>query len=304
MNENGQQISLQQLRALVALGECGSFTVAADRLELTQPSVSHLIRRLEEGVGLALVARGRGLRLTTEGGALAEVARRAIHAIDAAVHDCRAKSALASGTVSIAVGSLSAATLLPSLLSEFQRRHPALEPRIIDCTVEEIKARLLAREAEIGIGAYERLDDPELRTESLWAGPIGVFSLRNHPISRARNVDARELSRHACIQVNPQAPPWLAVNRALGQAGVRPKVVHRVRLISTAIGMLQAGMGVALLPRLATMQMPRGLVFTPLKDPSIRWEISAIRLANEPPSSAALAFLAMARTMKKDFARL
>ncbi len=304
MGDDNQQISLQQLRALVALGECGSFTVAADRLELTQPSVSHLIRRLEQGVGLALVARGRGLRLTSEGGALAQAARRAILAIDAAVHECQAKSALATGAVSIAVGSLSAATLLPSLLREFQRRHPALEPRIIDCTVGEIKTLLLAREAEIGIGAYSRTDDPELRTESLWIGPIGAFSLEGHPISRAKDVDARELSRHAWIQVNSEASPWLAVNRALGQAGVRPKVVHRVRLLSTAIGMLQAGMGVALMPRLATMQMPQGLAYTALEFPSIRWEISAIRLANEPPSSAALAFLAMMRAMKKEFAQL
>ena len=62
-----EEISLQQLRALAAVAESGSFTLSADSLQLTQPAISHLIKRMEEELGQPLVVRGRRLQMTEAG---------------------------------------------------------------------------------------------------------------------------------------------------------------------------------------------------------------------------------------------
>src|SRR5690606_17807802 len=133
MEEFSDAISLRQLRALVCVGDTASFTGAADQLGMSQPSVSQLIRRLEAELGQSLVVRGREISLTPQGRALADIARRAILSIDNAVGESREQAALKRGSVSVAIGHVSAATLLPQILIAFNHRYPDLNLVIIDC---------------------------------------------------------------------------------------------------------------------------------------------------------------------------
>ena len=73
------EVSLQQFRALAAIAQTGSFTLAADALQLTQPAVSHLIKRMEQQLGQPLVVRGRRIRLTDAGQMMADTAQRVVH---------------------------------------------------------------------------------------------------------------------------------------------------------------------------------------------------------------------------------
>lgn len=290
-------VSLPQLRALTALAELGSFSLAADRLGLSQPSVSHLVKRLEDRVGLTLVVRGRPVTLTAEGSSLADVARRAIDALDAAVHDCQSRASLASGHLTLTVGNLSAATVLPEILSAFQQRYPQLALTVIDCTVDQLKRRLQAHEAELGIGALAEPEDADLATALLWEGPVDVFCRHDHPFAGRKSVDLASLQAHDCVMLNARSQPWVLLARQLETLGIRLQVAHQVLLLSTAMGLLRAGMGYALLPRLAAAQLPRELCRLPLRPASLRWRIAAIRLANRPLTPAARAFLDVARAV-------
>src|SRR5690606_22421942 len=162
MMDTIESVSLRQLRALVSIGDTASFTGAAEQLGMSQPSVSHLIRRLEAEVGQTLVVRGREVTLTRQGQALADIARRAILSIDGAVRESRDQSALKSGSVSVAVGHVSAATLLPRILVAFNQRHPNIELIVVDCVVEQIRNKLLSHEADVGLGAVVGSDDSRL----------------------------------------------------------------------------------------------------------------------------------------------
>ena len=88
------EVSLQQFRALAAIAQTGSFTLAADALQLTQPAVSHLIKRMEQQLGQPLVVRGRRIRLTDAGQMMADTAQRALRMIDESVHACRSQAQL------------------------------------------------------------------------------------------------------------------------------------------------------------------------------------------------------------------
>ena len=110
------EISLQQLRALAAVSETGSFTLAAESLQLTQPAISHLVKRMEDELGQPLVVRGRRLQLTDAGQMMVDTAVRALRLVDESVNACRSQAQLREGRVVVAVGHLTAGALMPPLL--------------------------------------------------------------------------------------------------------------------------------------------------------------------------------------------
>lgn len=297
---SSETISLQQLRALAALAESGSFTLAAESLQLTQPAISHLVRRMEEELGQPLVVRGRRIRLTDAGQAMADTAARALRLVDESIAACRSRSQLREGHVALAVGHLTAGSLLPPVLGRFAAAYPQLSTTLLDSTAEQMMSRILSREADLGIGSDIGQKHSELATEQLFAARMALFVRDDHPLARRAVVDGRELEDQRFIHVNPDANVWRAISRQLASvANVYPQVAHHVSMLSTAFGLVQAGAGVALLPQYVGVLMPGNLRAVPVTKPDLEFPVVAIRLAKHPLSPAAMAFLAMVRQHMK-----
>ncbi|MET3917735.1 DNA-binding transcriptional LysR family regulator [Variovorax sp. OAS795] len=291
-----EDISLQQLRALAAVAESGSFTLAAEALQLTQPAISHLVKRMEEELGQPLVVRGRRIRLTSAGQVMVETAVRALRLIDESVDACRSQSQLREGRVVLAVGHLTAGALLPPMLARFSREHPTLATTLLDSTAEQMISRILSQEADLGFGSDIGQKHSELATEPLFSERMALFVRDDHPLAQRVVVDAKHLESLPFIHVNPDANVWRAVSRQLSSvANIYPRVVHHVSMLSTAFGLIQAGAGVALLPRYVEVLMPGNLRAVGVTRPVLEYPVVAIRLAKHPLSPAAMAFLAMAR---------
>ncbi len=281
-----EEISLQQLRALTAVAETGSFTLAAEALQLTQPAISHLIKRLEEELAQPLVVRGRRIRMTNAG--------------QMTVGACRSQSQLREGRIVLAVGHLTAGALLPPLLGRFSQKHPTLATTLLDSTAEQMISRILSQEADLGFGSDIGQKHSELATEPLFSERMALFVRDDHPLAQHATVEARHLEGLPFIHVNPDANVWRAVSRQLASAAnVYPHVVHHVSMLSTAFGLIQAGAGVALAPRYVEVLMPANLRAVAVTRPTLEYPVVAIRLAKHPLSPAAMAFLAMARQHMK-----
>ncbi|RST54777.1 LysR family transcriptional regulator [Variovorax sp. DXTD-1] len=295
-----EEVSLQQLRALAAVAESGSFTLAAETLQLTQPAISHLVKRMEEQIGQPLVVRGRRIQLTSAGQVMVETAVRALRLIDESVDACRSQSQLREGRVVLAVGHLTAGALLPPMLGRFSQKHPTLATTLLDSTAEQMISRLLSQEADLGFGSDIGQKHSELATEPLFTERMALFVREDHPLAQRVVVDARHLEALPFIHVNPDANVWRSVSRQLSSmANVYPHVVHHVSMLSTAFGLIQAGAGVALLPRYVEVLMPGNLRAVAVTRPTLEYPVVAVRLAKHPLSPAALAFLAMARQYMK-----
>jgi DNA-binding transcriptional LysR family regulator len=295
-----EEISLQQLRALAAVAESGSFTLAAEALQLTQPAISHLIKRMEGELGQPLVVRGRRIRMTGAGQMMVDTAVRALRLVDESVGACRSQSQLREGRVVLAVGHLTAGALLPPLLRRFSDIHPGLATTLQDSTAEQMISRVLSQEADLGFGSDIGQKHSELATEPLFTERMGLFMRDDHPLAQRGVVDARQLDGLPFIHVNPDANVWRSVSRQLSSAAnVYPRVVHHVSMLSTAFGLIQAGAGVALLPRYVDVLMPANLRAVTVTRPALEYPVVAVRLAKHPLSPAAMAFLAMARQHMK-----
>ncbi|WP_198970767.1 LysR family transcriptional regulator [Xylophilus sp. ASV27] len=291
-----EDVSLQQLRALAAVAETGSFTLAAEALQLTQPAISHLIKRMEEELAQPLVVRGRRIRMTTAGQMMVDTAVRALRLIDESVSACRSQSQLRDGRIVLAVGHLTAGALLPPLLGRFSQTHPKLATTLLDSTAEQMISRVLSQEADLGFGSDIGQQHSELATEPLFTERLALFVRDDHPLAQRVVVDGRHLQSQPFIHVNPDANVWRSVSRQLASmANVYPRVAHHVSMLSTAFGLIQSGAGVALLPRYVEVLMPVNLRAVAVARPALEYPVVAVRLAKHPLSPAALAFLAMAR---------
>ena len=291
-----EEVSLQQLRALAAVAETGSFTRAAERLHLTQPAISHLVKRMEEDLGQPLVVRGRRIRMTDAGQMMVDTAVRALRLIDESVNACRSQAQLREGRVVLAVGHLTAGALMPPLLGRFAQKHPKLATTLLDSTAEQMISRILSQEADLGFGSDIGQAHSELATEPLFVERMALFVREDHPLAQRTSIEARQLEALPFIHVNPDANVWRAVSRQLSSvANVYPQVAHHVSMLSTAFGLIQAGAGVALLPRYVEVLMPPNLRVLSVTRPVLEYPLVAVRLAKHPLSPAAMAFLDIAR---------
>lgn len=291
-----EEVSLQQLRALAAVAETGSFTLAAESLQLTQPAISHLVKRMEEDLGQPLVVRGRRIRMTDAGQMMVDTAVRALRLIDESVNACRSQAQLREGRVVLAVGHLTAGALMPPLLGRFAHKHPKLATTLLDSTAEQMISRILSQEADLGFGSDIGHAHSELATEPLFVERMALFVREDHPLAQRTSIEARQLEALPFIHVNPDANVWRAVSRQLSSvANVYPQVAHHVSMLSTAFGLIQAGAGVALLPRYVEVLMPPNLRVLSVTRPVLEYPLVAVRLAKHPLSPAAMAFLDIAR---------
>ena len=155
-------VSLRQLRALVALARTGSFTQAAGSLHVTQSALSGLIKELEQTLGTRLVDRStRRVYLTEIGARLYPQLDAKLQDLDDMLHQVVDPTLQQTGVVRVAASQLLASTLMPDLIADFQAQHPLSQVKLIDTPVESVMARVFAGEVELGIGP-ERATSAEI----------------------------------------------------------------------------------------------------------------------------------------------
>ena len=168
-------MTLNQLRALLAAARTGSFTAAAQELSVAQASVSELIRRLEDELGLPLFGRGgRRLVLTPAGTELLPYAEQAVAAADGGAQAVRNMQALGGGVATFGLLRNADFYLLSDLVEQFLERHPAVRVRMVGLNSVETAAAVAAGELEAGLVVLPIDDDgltvtPLLRDEVFYA---------------------------------------------------------------------------------------------------------------------------------------
>src|SRR5438046_6255834 len=161
-------MELKQLRVLQAVGEHGSFSAAADRLDYTQPAVSKIVATLERQLGTILVDRGiRPLRLTEAGSALTRRAGAAFEQIAAAELEVEAIANLSAGSLRVGTFSSAGAAMVVDALRAFRTSHPDVEVSITEIGMPSTLTRSLRRgDRDLG-GSFEYPDTGETFEEDL-----------------------------------------------------------------------------------------------------------------------------------------
>lgn len=279
---------LADLRAFVAVAELGSFRAAASELHLSQPALSRRIEKLEGALGVRLFDRTtRSVNLTAVGREFSRKSRELLNGLEESLLGIRGVAERVSGEVTIACVPSAVRYFLPSVLKQYHERYPRILVRIIDEGADAVLSYVVRSEADFGVN-YIGTQEPNIEFDPILKESFVVACRTDHPLARKRKVTWAELGRYDYMTVAKASGNRLLLDLALTDIPVRPRWFCEVRHVTSLVGLVEAGLGVAAVPRLA---MPEGehpmLTSVPLVDPTVTRNVGLIRRRGRVLSPAA-----------------
>jgi DNA-binding transcriptional LysR family regulator len=246
-------MQLHQLTYAIAVAEDHSFTRAADRLRLAQPSLSRQIRLLERELGVQLFNRGPGqgsVTLTADGDALLPFIRRVLSDVEATGAEARALSGMGAGRLSVgATPSLITSVLAPALV-EFHNSHPGIDLLVVEAGSHQLVPQLATGEVDIAL-VVEPVNDAAVRTTALFDDPLVLAVAPGHPLAERRRVRVRDLDALPLVMFREGYDLREATLAACRDAGVEPRLVSQGGEMDGVLAFVAAGLGAAVVPAIA-----------------------------------------------------
>jgi len=264
-------LEFRELRCFASVARAGNFGRAALELNISRPTISQQVGRLEEELGTQLLIRhGRGVTLTPSGACLLERLDAIMHLLAAPLeHD--SASAAVSGTVSVGLPAEVGPLLVSPLVETFRRRWPRVALDIKEAVSGALESWVLDRRIDVAL-----MQDPpildELRIEPLLTESPGVVASPRAAVADcSRPLRLREVAELPLILPNPQH--W--IRRRLTSAGIQRGIafdpVFQIDSPALTREMVRNGLGCTVLPSMAVREeIARGtLVFRPIDQPSL-----------------------------------
>ncbi|MFJ5152356.1 LysR family transcriptional regulator [Streptomyces sp. NPDC088353] len=280
-------LDLQRLRALHAVSVHGTVGAAAAALGYTSSAVSQQIAKLERETRTVLLEReGRGVRLTDEAHQLVSTAGELLAIVERAETELEERRGVPAGRLLVAAFASAARGLMPRVLADLARRHPALDARLSEVD-PHLSVDLVAKGAVDLAVAHDWDIAPLPAPSGVEQAVIGddlcdLLVPAGHPFAGRTGVRREELGgeRWICQPPGRVCSDWLL--RTLRAAGHEPDVVHQADENPTLVALVAAGLGVALIPRLGRGPLPEGVVEVPLDPMPVRrlyalWRTGASR---------------------------
>ena len=286
---------LHNLETFMAVATEGSFSGAARRLGITQPSVSEQIRALELHFELSLFERlGRETRLTQAGARLHDHAERLLLALVELERDLDALKAGARGTLAIAASPVPGEAVLPPLLPLFQAAHPETSVREAIGDTRAVVERLVRREVELAVigGPFH---DERCVAEVVARDEFALIAPRSHPLAGLGAVTAERVCREPLVLREEGSGARAAVEAAFAAAGIAPervRVVAELGSTEAVKGAVAAGLGIGFVSVCALVAGgPAGVLRAlPMADFAPARDLLLLSERGRPLSSLARAF--------------
>lgn len=277
---------LRYFRAIVAHGH---MTRAARALGVSQPALSAMLRKLETELGTELLHRtGRGVTPTEAGQAFLEYADAAVRAVDHGTKTVRELVGLERGSIRVGGGATATTYLLPRVVSEVRSAHPGLRFYVREAGSSAVAQAVASGELDLGIVT---LPLPPVLQGDLITIPLITDEFRlivppGHTLARARSFRWKDLSGASLVAFEAGTAVRETIDRAARAAGADLDIVMELRSIESIKSMVEAGIGVGLVSRLALGES-EGLS---CKDQRITRELAIVRRRDRVPSAAGTAF--------------
>ena len=277
----------------ITLAELQHVTAAAEQLRIAQPTLTRMLARLEQRLGVELFdRRGRRLSLNAYGRIFYQHARRAQLELDSAR---RAIDDLTNPAVSeIRLGFLRSfgATLVPQLIAEFTKASPRVTFALEEDAAESIADLVESGSLDIGV-VSPRAARPTLAWRSLFRQRLGVAVPHAHPLSGVAEVSMAHLANEPFVTMHPGYGMRRLLDELCAAAQFQPRIVLESSDLNTSAGLVAAGLGISLMP-FDGSEYPQGVVIVRLSDADAYRDVGMIWNSGRPLSRAARDFIAAA----------
>lgn len=235
----GFPLELRHLRYFDAIAETQNFTRAAERLHVTQSTLSHQIKQLEEELGLVLFDRShKKVALTEAGEMLRSHLMPALQQIDRGLQALSHPAEALSGEIRIAATHSFNTRLVPLCVSSFLSHHPGIKVSVEELSASLIAKRLASGHLELGV-SYRPEDRSELWFEPLYNEELKLVVADRHPLARRRRVRMIELHNCRMVLLPRQFSTRLLLDDCFDAAGAQPLVMAELNSIAPMIELIR-----------------------------------------------------------------
>ena len=286
-------MEIHQIRYFLALSETLNFTKAAERCNVTQPTLTRAIHFLEIELGGELISRERALsRLTELGERVLPMMRQCYEGAVTAktIAQSMRRGEAASLTVEVS-HSISVTFLVPALL-ELSRRFPRLEITLHRGSPAELAERLKSGESELAIAGPLKDTRPRFDAFPLFEEPFGLFISREHRLFGRNHVEFKDIASDTLL-VDSRCELSDRISGLLMASGVTDARIHRVATQADLLTLLEANLGIAILPVGAARS--EGISRLPLIEFDLARTVTVHSVARRRPGTAAALLVKMLR---------
>nr|WP_221236691.1 LysR family transcriptional regulator [Novosphingobium taihuense] len=259
---------MRQLRYFSALAETLNFHRAAERLHISQPPLTVAIRKLEDELGVALFERDpRGVRLTTAGLAAVAPAREALAAAEKVRESVRQGAAGLRGRLSIGFIGSAIGELLPRIVSPFRQAYPEVELALEEMNSVEIVRAIAARRLDVGLVRLPVMDSAPVAFDVIETDELVAVLPASDVLARRKTLDLGALADRSFIIYSPVSVLHATIRLACHRAGFTPRVAQEAVQVQTILSLVEAGLGVALIPGRSARFAGEGVRIVTLAEP-------------------------------------
>jgi DNA-binding transcriptional LysR family regulator len=243
-------MEIHQLRYFLSIAQTGSFTAAAEACHVSQPSLSAQVAKLERELGGPLFERGRhGARMTQRGEIFRVRAAEALAQLETGRRELEELTGLRRGSVALGCLPTTGAYLLPQLLRAFLDEYPDVHVRLQEASSPQLGRALRNFEIEIAIMDEAGLGGG-IASEPLFGEPLVVAVPPGHRFADRSTLTMRELDGESFILMKHGHGYRQIVMESLTRAGVTPRIVYESDEIETVQRLVEAGLGISIVPRM------------------------------------------------------
>ena len=294
-------MQVSQIQAFLAVAELQSFSLAAERLHITQPAVSKRIRQLESIVRTELFDRiGKRSILTPHGDAFKPHAERILQELQSFREGLGRQQGAPSGTLRFATSHHIGLHRLPQVLREFKLRYPRVDLDLLFMDSEDACAAIAANELELAIVTLPEAVDERLLCEAIWIDQLVVVFAPDHALASMRQIDLAELQLHAAILPSIGTFTRKIINGLFDDNARGLDIVLETNYLETIKVMVAANLGWSILPQ---SMVDESLAQHRLEGLQVRRPLGLVLRRNRTLSAGSAAMIELLREYADDAGR-
>ncbi|APA85139.1 LysR family transcriptional regulator [Paraburkholderia sprentiae WSM5005] len=250
-------VTLRQLRVFIEVARLQSFSRAGDEIGLTQSAVSRCVRELESEIGMKLIDRTtREVQLTDVGGNLVSSVSRLLSDLDDALREIREIGEQRRGRVVVAASPTVACRLMPRVVASCVEQFPYVTLGLRDDVQSDVVRKVKSGEVDFGviIGPFS---DDDLLSETLMTDSFCIVSRDDHRLAAHKQVTWKDLDGEQLVMLDYASGSRPLIDAVMQAQGVNATVVQELGHSATVFGLVEAGVGISVLPWLA-LPLPAG----------------------------------------------
>ena len=290
---------LNDLQAFRAVVDHGSFSKAADAVRISQPALSRRIEKLEDALGVRLFERTtRKVSLTQAGRGFMPSVERLLDDLDNALLGISEVASTRLGQVTVACVPSAAYYFMPQVIAHYHQQYPRIKVKVLDASAHDVLSAVVDGEADFGVSFMGTLE-ADVEFEPLVQESYVVACRRDHPLAGRSSVSWEAFYQQDYISLGKTSGNRFLLDQALSGIVPQRQSICETRHVTTMIGLVEAGLGVAAVPLMA---MPAAdhpiLTRVPLTDPVVMRSVGLIKRRGRTLTPAALALERLVVEMK------